>query len=445
MRNFLSFPTRRYLISGFFFICAISLIASNPENGKFFYPLFFPAVIFLRDGDIEARFLLIFCASLTAVIFPYFLKDGSKEYPTLISQLILFWFISYLSHEYYSADRRLKEQEREKRLKDRAENEEIKKRIEIYRIHGQKARERIKAGRILLSSLRELQSKSSSEQIMSEIKKALSLSFSDCVCEIKTRIDSDACARAAYAAKLPILVKNSSNDPRFKREDFKEREGSIIAVPIMAFGSVTAVARITSPVQDRLNESDLRTCELLLRSAAIGLENLSLFSQINELAMKDALTGLFTHRAFQDRLDAEILTSGRTKQPFSLIIADIDHFKKYNDTYGHQAGDEVLRKTASFLLSSLREIDICARYGGEEFALILPQSALNDAAKTAEKLREGLQKLEFSFNGISARISASFGVACFPVDAATKSQLIRSADERLYRAKKNGRNRVQYE
>ncbi|GAB4029402.1 MAG: hypothetical protein Fur0012_03720 [Elusimicrobiota bacterium] len=445
MWNFLSFPARRYLISGFFFICAISLILANPENGRFFYPLFFAAVVFLRDSDTEARFLLIFCASLTALIFPYFLKDGSREYPTLISQLLLFWAISYLSNEYYTADRRLKDQEREKRIKDRTENEEIKKRMEIYRIHGQKARERIKAGRILLSSLRELQSKTSSQQIMSEIKKALSLSFSDCVCEIKTRIDSDVCAKAAYTARLPILVKNSSNDPRFRKEDFRPEEGSIIAVPIIAFSSVTAVAKITSPARDRLNESDLRTCELLLRSAAIGLENLSLFSQINELAMKDALTGLLTHRAFQDRLDAEILTSGRTKQPFSLIIADIDHFKKYNDTYGHQAGDEVLRKTASYFLSSLREIDICARYGGEEFALILPQAALSDAVKTAETIKEGLQKLEFYFNGISAGISASFGVACFPVDAATKSQLIRSADERLYRAKKNGRNRVQYE
>lgn len=435
---------RRYVFAGLFLFVGASLIFLFPEKGKFLYPLLFPSIAILKEKDSEARFLVIFCASLIAIIFPYFTDSPAKEYSILVSQMFLFWTIAYISHEKYSLASKIKQENLEKKILLKSEIEELKKKIETYKTHSQKAEKRIQAGKILLSSLKNLQSKSNPQDVLFEIKKSLQTIFPDCACDIKTRMDSDPFCSSAFLGKTSVLVKNHK-DPRFKKDAFASGEKSIIAIALMVFGSAIAVVKISSKQEDRLNESDLRTCELLIKSASIGLENLNLFSQINELAMKDALTGLLTHRAFQDRLESEILTSGRTKHPFSLIIADIDHFKKYNDTYGHQAGDEVLKKTSSFFLSNVRDIDICARYGGEEFAIILPQTSIEQAAQVAENLRVGIAQIEFVFLNKRTQVSASFGVSCFPKDASTKSQLIRAADERLYRAKENGRNRVIYE
>ncbi len=444
MLDFFNSPLRRYVFAGLFLFIGTSLIFLIPENGRFFYPLLFPSIAILREKDSEARFLLIFFASLIAIIFPYFTKSGKEEYSILISQMFLFWIIAYISHEKYSLASRIKQENLEKKILLNSEIQELKKKIETYRAHSKKAEKRIQSGKILLSSLKNIQIKSNPQDILSEIKASLQTIFPDCYCEIKTRIDSDLFCSSAFLGKTAVLIKNSK-DPRFKKDAFINGEKSLIAIPLIVFSSVIAVVKISSKQEDRLNESDLRTFELLIKSASIGLENLNLFSQINELAMKDALTGLVTHRVFQDKLDSEILTSGRTKYPFSLIIVDIDHFKKYNDTYGHQAGDEVLKKTSSFFLSHIRDIDICARYGGEEFAIILPQTTLEQAAQVAENLRIGLSQIEFIFSNVKTQVSASFGVSCFPQDASTKSQLIRAADERLYKAKENGRNQVRYE
>jgi len=170
-----------------------------------------------------------------------------------------------------------------------------------------------------------------------------------------------------------------------------------------------------------------------------------MFERVRELAIKDGLTGLFTHRAFQTRIEEEILRAARSKVPFSLIMSDIDHFKSYNDTYGHQAGDAVLKAVARELAESIRDIDFAARYGGEEFAVILTGVGKARAAGVAEHIRKALEARRFSFNGEVTRVTASFGVAEFPAEAAIASQLVRSADERLYRAKHGGRNRVVYE
>ncbi|MEW5950523.1 MAG: GGDEF domain-containing protein [Elusimicrobia bacterium] len=437
--------TARYLIAAFFSLTAIASFFLMPEKSKFFYPLFFASAAGLKRKDFEAKFLIVFAATLSALILPYFLKEGSKEYPIFVSQMLILWASLWTASEYFEKEDKKKEEENAVYEKEKKEAEELQKRAEFYKEHSAKSAERIRAGRIFLSSLKSIQTKNSSRDIADEVLKAVKESFKDCVCELKTKPDGDWLCYQIWQSKLPILIKNSKNDPRFKKENFSSKEASLLSAPILSFSAVFAAVKITSEKPDRLNESDLRTCELLLRSASIALENLALFSKINEMAMKDALTGLLTHRIFQDRLDFEILTSGRTKLPFSLIIADIDHFKKYNDSYGHRAGDEVLRKTAETLKNSLREIDICARYGGEEFAVILPQCSKEEAFKTAEKLRENISRISFNFDGKPSSITASFGIAVFPQDAPAKSRLIRVADERLYKAKQSGRNKVIYE
>ncbi|MDM7461620.1 MAG: GGDEF domain-containing protein [bacterium] len=160
--------------------------------------------------------------------------------------------------------------------------------------------------------------------------------------------------------------------------------------------------------------------------------------QLQNLAITDGLTGLHNHRAFQDYLEEQFQTAMHKKQPLSLILMDVDHFKQYNDTYGHQAGDEVLRRVAQILKQSVRDGDFVARYGGEEFAVVLPRTDAENAVQVAERLREAIASAEWTLRPITG----SFGVASIRPDMETRREIIESADQALYEAKRGGRNRV---
>jgi len=165
----------------------------------------------------------------------------------------------------------------------------------------------------------------------------------------------------------------------------------------------------------------------------------ALNQKLQSLAITDGLTGLHNHRAFQDYLEEQFQVAMRNKQPLALILMDVDHFKQYNDTYGHQAGDEVLRQVAQILSAHVREGDFVARYGGEEFVIVLPRTDLESAVAVAERLREAVQSAEWRLRPVTG----SFGVACIRPDMETRQELIEAADQALYQAKKNGRNRVE--
>jgi diguanylate cyclase (GGDEF)-like protein len=160
--------------------------------------------------------------------------------------------------------------------------------------------------------------------------------------------------------------------------------------------------------------------------------------ELERLSVSDALTGLYNRRYLTQRLSEELVRAYRHDASFTVLIADVDEFKKYNDTFGHPAGDEVLKKVANILLSSTRSMDCAARYGGEEFAVLLTGTSADVAAEVAERIRAGVASQEFP----GRRITLSIGIAEFPNHGQTADEVISSADEALYAAKRAGRNRV---
>ncbi len=162
-----------------------------------------------------------------------------------------------------------------------------------------------------------------------------------------------------------------------------------------------------------------------------------------DLALRDGLTGLYNHRFFQERLDYEINRFARYKKPFCLALFDLDNFKPINDQYGHQTGDIVLRALARLLLTMVRTTDVVARYGGEEFAIIYPETELSLAAKSLERLRIAVEKMQVSSVGRNpAPLQITFSAGITVSNGETKGVLIENADRALYQSKREGKNHI---
>ena len=183
-----------------------------------------------------------------------------------------------------------------------------------------------------------------------------------------------------------------------------------------------------------------RTWELERANEALRVTQ----ARLQQLAMRDGLTGLLNHRAFYERLQEEIYRAERYRYPLALVLADLDNFKKINDTYGHLVGDEVLRRVAEILRRQVRRSDVVARYGGEEIAILMPQTTKADARRIAERVRRYIANHPLRVGkGDRIPVTLSFGVAAYPEDARNARELVARADAALYAAKTNGRNRVE--
>ncbi len=213
-----------------------------------------------------------------------------------------------------------------------------------------------------------------------------------------------------------------------------------IEVPITYRNTVIGSLR----VEDNTPERDWENEEILMVKTvsdqlAVAISHARLFQQVQMQAMTDSLTGLFNHRYFQERLDREISLCDRNGGKLSLILLDLDHLKRINDTHGHRAGDTALQHVASVMRKTVREVDICVRYGGEEFVIVLPDCGRESAIEVAERLRESIASVPVEKIG---QVTASIGVASYPSSASTKIELIEMADRAMYFAKAAGRNRV---
>jgi len=187
----------------------------------------------------------------------------------------------------------------------------------------------------------------------------------------------------ARDARGPVLVQDAAKDGRLRglgAVPFR----SALAVPLKVMKRAAGFVKLESDEAGAFGPEEVKTVDLFATMAALSLENIRFYETVQEQATHDQLTQLHSHKAFQARLQEEVLRSGRSQAPLSLILCDIDHFKSYNDRYGHQAGDHLLRTIASILSSFARPVDFVARYGGEEFALILPSIVRSEAVELAK-------------------------------------------------------------
>ena len=409
------------------------------------YGLIFMWFSFYNEKELE--FLILFLCTAMGFIIPKLSPfSESIEFSAFIfAEILMLWILFYILHKIAA----IKDESFKKMTAEISSNLSKKKNIEDevkrYESHQVALLHRIKFQSELSSSIQYISSSSNVEEIREKLDELVRKYFNDASTRVHSGAPGDVFEKWVFDRKTPLLIKDFSREKRFSSGNFLDDEKSIVITPLNLFGSVAGFIRISSDKPQRFKNDDLRVLEIIASICAVSMENIRLFEQVEELAVKDGLTQLYTHRAFEGRLQEEILRSARGKTPFSLLMIDIDHFKKYNDTYGHQAGDSVLKTVSGILKDNIREVDFAARYGGEEFAIILTGIAKQDAANLAEHLRVTLEAARFNFGGTATGVTASFGVSEFPADATIESQLIRVADERLYKAKDNGRNMVVYE
>jgi diguanylate cyclase (GGDEF)-like protein/PAS domain S-box-containing protein len=187
-------------------------------------------------------------------------------------------------------------------------------------------------------------------------------------------------------------------------------------------------------------EDELRSAYTCLQTQLTEVEKLQI--QLREQAIRDPLTGLFNRRYLEETLERELARAFRQQTLFTIIMLDIDHFKKVNDLYGHKAGDLILKNLGEYLLSHTRTEDIACRYGGEEFVLILPGMSLESAYQRAEQFRISFQAFRVKYNENEFGVTLSLGIAAYPEHSTSVEELVAMADLALYAAKAGGRNRT---
>lgn len=221
------------------------------------------------------------------------------------------------------------------------------------------------------------------------------------------------------------------------------KPASSLCIPMSAQGKPIGVLTITSPREDGLTDAHLQLALTIADQGSLAVSNLQLRELLRNQSVRDPLTGLFNRRYLEESMDRELERASRSGRPVGLIALDLDHFKRINDTYGHDAGDAVLRKTAECLLQSIRGSDIAARVGGEEFVLVLPDASLEVTRERAEQIRKALAASKPTYEGKPlGSVTVSAGVAMFPAHGATRPSFLHAADAALYRAKNSGRDRV---
>ncbi len=235
--------------------------------------------------------------------------------------------------------------------------------------------------------------------------------------------------------KKPVLIK----DLRANRRSGAPEMASFLSVPLIVQQEVIGVINLSHSKPNSFDEDDLRLLSLISCQAASAIHKHLLYKEMETLAITDSLTPVFNRRHFQERLAGEAARARRYGQDFSIVLIDIDNFKRFNDTCGHSVGDAILREFAALLLRCARESDVVARYGGDEFILLLPCTPRDRAMAAAQRIKAVIENCTFPRR---KKLTVSMGVASFPQDAEDGAETVSRADEALYAAKRLGRNKA---
>jgi len=221
-------------------------------------------------------------------------------------------------------------------------------------------------------------------------------------------------------------------------------KNTYLCIPILAQGEALGILHFQATDEaPTLADSELSFKTTFAGQVGLSVANIRLREALRTQSIKDPLTGLYNRRYLEEMLDREIRRAVRAEQALGLLMLDLDHFKKFNDTYGHDAGDTVLRESGTFLAKSIRAEDIVCRFGGEEFVIILPTANLGAACARAERIRSKLRELTVLHQGQSlGMVTVSVGVAALPEHGTSPKELLEAADAAFYRAKREGRDRV---
>lgn len=240
-----------------------------------------------------------------------------------------------------------------------------------------------------------------------------------------------------------LIVPDTQKDFRFDLAKIPPADDvrSVLVSPLIHERKVVGTLKCNSPKPGAFTTDDLRLLDAISTLASSAISNCILFQKTEELAIRDSLTGLFVYRYFRERLSEEHGRSLLTHAPLALLMGDLDHFKAWNDRYGHGVGDYILKQISDTITAKITD-GIVARYGGEEFAILLPKHSGKEGLAVAEQLRKAVAELDISVRREKIPVTISIGVAALPEDTLDAEELIRIADQRLYHAKKLGRNQV---
>lgn len=268
-------------------------------------------------------------------------------------------------------------------------------------------------------------------------------SFTQEVVKNMARVFSIVGEEVIDTGRMTLQVEKKKLRPKQMMIDPNATLKSHITLPLVIEGEIMGCISLNSDQSNAFDAQDLQFFSVIGYQIASTLKHFQRFSSIKNIAIYDSLTQLYNRRYFEERLGIEAKKSFYSGTPLSLVMIDIDYFKKINDTFGHTEGDRALIEIASLLKTAVRKKDTVARYGGEEFILILPEAGLGEASMIAERIRQLVRNTPFDVGRGKINITVSLGISNFPNHGArSKEELVKMADLALYDAKRTGRNRV---
>ncbi|MBF6613124.1 MAG: GGDEF domain-containing protein [Chloroflexi bacterium] len=285
------------------------------------------------------------------------------------------------------------------------------------------------------------------DEDLAELRYDIFIEAGEALPPFKARLESVGISSWVIRNRKPIFIRRWDDETEqlpFESNVVGVPTQSIISVPLIAKNKIVGVMSVQALGAEAFDQNHLRLLTSIAGQAALALENAKLHETVFEQAQRDSLTGAYNHGTFIDKLNSAIRVAQTDKQTVALIMLDIDHFKQYNDTYGHMVGDDVLRSTVGAIQNHLKSVDVVGRWGGEEFAIILPDVSRAQAKLVAERIRQTVSTnvMKDMHNRSIQSPTVSQGLAVYPEDAVHIEELIDKADAALFRAKDLGRNHI---